>query len=97
MPNINTFLATLRRPKLLVRAARHGLADYDRKRDLARLTGQSHKSATSTIVENLIAQEEQLEEVRKSGEATYRVTQHIELLVALIAECRLLPKPAQGT
>lgn len=94
MPNLDAVLSTLRRPKILVRAARHGLSDYDRKRDLARLTGQSPRSSTPTIVENLVAQEEQLEEVRTSGDATYRVARHIELLVALMAECRLLPKPA---
>ncbi len=93
MTNTNSILATLRRPKLLVRAARHGLSDYNRKRDLARLTGQSPRAHTKTIVENLIVQEEHLEEVRKSGDATYRVSRHIELLVALMAECRLLPKP----
>lgn len=92
MPNIHSFLATLRRPRLLVRAARHGLADYNRKRDLARLTGQSTRANSATIVENLIAQEEHFEEVRKSGDATYRAAQHIELLVALMAECRLLPR-----
>ncbi|MEM9583151.1 MAG: DUF6477 family protein [Pseudomonadota bacterium] len=94
MSKINSIASSLRRPKLLVRAARHGLADYNRKRDLARLTGQNPRARSSTIVENLIVQEEQLEEGRKSGDRTYRVARHIELLVALMAECRLLPKPA---
>lgn len=92
MKNIESFLSTLRRPRLLVRAARHGLGDYNRKRDLARLTGQSPKVSTKAIVENLIAQEEVLEESRQTGDAAYRPSQHIALLVALIAECRLLPR-----
>lgn len=94
MSKIHSIASSLRRPKLLVRAARHGLADYNRRRDLGRLTGQNPRSRSSTIVENLIAQEQQLEAGRQSGDRTYRVAKHIELLVALMAECRLLPKPA---
>lgn len=92
MPDLNTVLSTLRRPRLLVRAARLGLADYNRKRDLARLTGQNPRSTTKTIVENLIAQEEHLEETRQSKDSNYRPAHHVELLVALMAECRLLPR-----
>ncbi|MEM6408062.1 MAG: DUF6477 family protein [Pseudomonadota bacterium] len=92
MSQLDGFLATLRRPRLLVRAARHGISDYNRKRDLTRLTGQNPSKSTRAIVEGLIAQEEQLEETRRSGDAAYRPSKHIELLVALIAECRLLPR-----
>jgi hypothetical protein len=93
MPNINALLETLRRPRILVSAARHGLSDYNRKRDLARLTGQSPRRPSASIVESLISQEEELEETRRSGDASYRVAHHIELLVALMAECRLIPRP----
>ena len=37
MSDISTLLANLRRPRLLIRAARHGLCDYRRDRDLRRL------------------------------------------------------------
>lgn len=93
MPNINALLETLRRPRILVSAARHGLSDYNRKRDLVRLTGQSPRRPSASIVESLIAQEEELEETRQSGDASYRVTHHIGLLVALMAEARLIPRP----
>ncbi len=92
MKQLDGFLATLRRPRLLVRAARHGMADYNRKRDLTRLTGQNPSKSTRAIVEQLIFQEEQIEETRRMGDAAYRPSKHIELLVALIAECRLLPR-----
>lgn len=94
MSQQNKILSTLRRPRLLVRAARLALSDYNRTRDLARLTGQSPRSRTSTILSNLIAQEEYMEETRQTGDATYRATKHIEVLVALMAECRLLPRGA---
>lgn len=92
MKDLYGFLANLRRPRILVRAARHGLGDYNRKRDLSRMTGQSTKTRSAAIVENLIAQEEQLEEFRITGDSTYRSAKHIELLVAIMAECRLLPR-----
>lgn len=92
MKDLYGFLANLRRPRILVRAARHGLGDYNRKRDLARMTGQSTRTRSAAIVENLIAQEEQLEETRLAGDSTYRAAKHVELLVALMAECRLLPR-----
>ncbi len=96
MPNIEAFLAKLRRPKILVSAARHGLSDYNRKRDLVRLTGQSPRRPSTSIVESLISQEEEIEETRRSGDASYRVSHHIELLVALMAECRLIPRSVQS-
>ncbi|WP_240794004.1 DUF6477 family protein [Pseudorhodobacter turbinis] len=37
MSDISTILANLRRPRLLIRAARHGIQDYRRDRDLRRL------------------------------------------------------------
>lgn len=96
MPNIDALLTTLRRPRILVSAARHGLSDYNRKRDLARLTGHSPRGASTRIVESLLSQEEELEEIRRSGDASYRVAHHIELLVALMAECRLIPRRVPG-
>jgi hypothetical protein len=38
----------------------------------------------------LISSEERLEETRLSGDATYSIAQHIEVLIALIAEASLL-------
>ncbi len=37
MSDIHTLLAELKRPRLLIRAARLGLAQYNRTRDLRRL------------------------------------------------------------
>ncbi len=38
MTDFRAILATLRRPRLLIRAARLGMEDYRRDRDLGRLT-----------------------------------------------------------
>ena len=40
MTDLATILAALRRPKILIRAARAGVADYRRERDLKRLLRQ---------------------------------------------------------
>ncbi len=82
-------LADLRRPRLLVNAARHGLAGYRRDRDLRRLI--SDALPPETAVPRLMCEEERLEETRRAGDAAYSVMRHIEVLSALIAEARLLP------
>ncbi len=92
MTDINSALARLRRPRLLVRAARHGLSEYNRKRDLTRISGQSGHKESNALVANLIEQEEQIESTRRAGDAAYSIARHIEVLVALMAECQLLPR-----
>jgi Family of unknown function (DUF6477) len=88
MPDPRTLLATLRRPRLLMRAARFGLAEYRRERDLRRfVSGTASPEAT---VSSLISVEARLEETRVAGEAGYSVARHIEVLIALLAEAQLL-------
>lgn len=82
--------ANLRRPKLLIRAARLGLCDYRRERDLRRLLGQS--PSADRAVAQLVSAEEELEQDRRAGLAAYSVSRHIEVLIALISEAGLLPR-----
>ncbi|BAQ69260.1 hypothetical protein JMM63_01065 [Rhodovulum sulfidophilum] len=83
-------LATLCRPRLLVRAARFGLADYRRDRDLVRLMQGRMPGSARTVLNWLIEQEERMEEIRQSGDAGYSIARHVELLIALVAEARLI-------
>ena len=92
MTDIMGVLSNLRRPKLLVRAARHGMMDYDRKRDLRRIAGSAPVNNANALIAHLVDQEDQIETTRQSGCATYSIVKHIEILVALMYECRLLPK-----
>lgn len=94
MTDPTTFLASLRRPKLLIRAARFGLADYDRTRDLGRLLHLPVAPSPHVAVGRLIEAEALLEESRKTGGAGYRPTRHVEVLIALIAEALLIARPA---
>lgn len=88
MTDCSTLLATLRRPRLLMRAARFGMAEYRRERDLRRyVTGTASPEDTVT---SLMSVEARLEATRIAGDAAYSVARHIEVLIALLAEAQLL-------
>ncbi len=90
MTDFRSLLAELRRPRLLIRAARCGIMDYRRDRDLKRLVAGT--PSPERAVPRLLAEEELLEQTRKSGEASYSAMRHIEVMIALMAEVRLLPR-----
>ncbi len=90
MTDFTTALAALRRPKILIRAARAGVVDYRRERDLKRIL-RSATAGTERTFGTLMAEEDRLETNRTTGEATYNLQRHIAVLTALIAEARLLP------
>ena len=89
MPANKPSLANLRRPRLLVRAARAGVADYKRSRDLTRLTQVPATARPDRVLSALVAEEERVEETRRAGHISYSFVRHIELLVALIADSQL--------
>ena len=88
MTSATSALSKLRRPRLLIRAARHGVAEYDRAAGLARLLDIANASDPDAQLSALLAAEADAEASRKAGAATYSVTRHIELLVALMGEAR---------
>ena len=90
MTDIRTILANLRRPRLQIRAARFGLEDYRRDRDLRRLVKESVNP--DKVLPELLAEEARLEQIRRTGDLNYPVARHVEVLVALMAEVNLLPR-----
>lgn len=92
MSNLTDLLRAVRRPKILIRAARAGVADYRRERDLKRLL-PGHRPAPRQAIGSLLAEEDRLEAIRNGGGATYNIQRHVALLTAIIAEARLLPAP----
>jgi hypothetical protein len=88
MTDCRTLLETLRRPRLLMRAARFGLGEYRRERDLRRYVATA--ASPEDTVSSLISVEARLEATRVSGDAGYSVASHIEVLIALLAEAQLL-------
>lgn len=92
MTTTNNMLKTLRRPRLLVRAARFGLSEYNRDKDLNKLMKTTATPTPAQAVDGLLATEAQLEDTRKSGDASYSCARHVEVLIALLAELQLLPR-----
>lgn len=95
MTDLLSLVSDLRRPKLLIRAARAGLCDYNRNRDLKRLMRLASPPSPDRAVKALMAEEERLEDTRRAGNASYNLTRHIEILIAMMAEARLLPRRAE--
>jgi hypothetical protein len=85
-------LTGLRRPQLLIRAARLGLSEYRRDRDLKRLLAS--EPAPDRSIPALLTEEEKLEATRQRGDAAYSVSRHIEVMIALMGEVSLLPRPS---
>ncbi|MFN4153436.1 MAG: DUF6477 family protein [Paracoccaceae bacterium] len=88
MSDFRALLTDLRRPRLLMHAARFGVSDYRRERDLKRLIDLP--SSPETTVRQLLSQEGKLEQNRQRGDAAYSISRHIEVLIALLAESRLV-------
>lgn len=78
-----TDLARIRRPRILLLAARRGLELYQRTRDLPRLVGDAPDAFSA-----LVAAEGEADAARRAGRQDYRVKLHLELLIALLAEAR---------
>ncbi len=96
MTDFRNLLSDLRRPALLLRAARFGLTDYQRDRDLKRLLRESAAGGPEKNLPRLLHEENMLEEIRRAGDARYSLTRHIEVLIALLGEANLLPKSQQN-
>ena len=92
MSDITSILNAMHRPKLLLQAARFGLRDYNRERVLKRLTKSSAAPSPNRALNALIPVEANLEDARRSGDATYNVSRHVEVLIALLAELTLMTR-----
>ena len=89
MTLLDSPLATLYRPRLLMSAARFGLSGYDREAVLPRLFGGDLPAPGRGCIDVLVAREAACERARQGCEATYSIADHVELLTALVAETRL--------
>ncbi len=90
-PQLGQRLSQLRRPKLLIHAARLGQSEYRRERDLKRLGGQGMQP--HAVVAHLLDVERDIEAERQSGTAGYSIARHIEVLIAVLAEARIFTTP----
>ena len=83
-------LRKLRRPRLLIRAARTGTVEYNRNRDLRRVLRSEDMPGPAKSVPRLIDLEAEQEQLRTDARGSYSPSRHIEILIALMGEARLL-------
>ncbi|MGB7317310.1 MAG: DUF6477 family protein [Planktotalea sp.] len=88
MLDIQTQIARLKRPPLLVNAARFGLKDYRRKTHLPRILQGPVPAKNHAVLVTLCDMESHLNSLRKTRDAAYSAARHVEVLIALIAEAR---------
>ncbi len=90
MEDVLTTLSRLNRPKLLVRTARHGIEDYNRMAHLRRLLKSEHVPGPGQAILALLELEAMTDQMRLDKRAEYSVARHVELIVALMCEARIL-------
>ena len=90
MSEILDRLDALRRPRLLIRAARIGAEDYRRDVYLPRLLGQGALPRSNAPLHRLMEIEDGLNASRRAGEAGYSAIRHVEVMIAVIPEARVL-------
>lgn len=90
MQDILGRVESLKRPPLLVRAARFGIDDYNRAGQLPRLLRCLSTPRSGEAILRLLDLEADLEDQRVERAAEYSVARHVEVIIALMAEARLL-------
>lgn len=83
-------LTRLKRPKLLVRAARIAAQSYRREHHLRPILGSSHLPRHAVALLRLSEIEAEMNAWREMRKADYSVTRHVNVLMALMAESRLV-------
>ncbi|NUH64133.1 hypothetical protein HTT03_02295 [Sulfitobacter sp. S0837] len=90
MQDLLTMLNKLHRPRLLMRAAKIGADEYGRATHLPRLLGFGVLPRHATALLKLIELEAELNTQRKSGDASYSLLRHVDVLIAMVGEARFL-------
>lgn len=90
MQDILTMLNALRRPRLLIRAARFGADEYRRDRHLQRILGYGALPRTAQALISLMDLERVLDDQRRADDAAYSLVRHVDILIAMVGEARLL-------
>lgn len=90
MQDLLSMISSMRRPAMLIRAARFGVSDYDRTRHLPRLLGRTAPPRSGAAVLRLLELEAEWEDRRKGKAADYSVSRHLDILIALLGEARVL-------
>lgn len=90
MQDVLTMMSTLTRPRLLIRAARIGADDYRRDKHLQRVLGYGRSLRNAEALLKLIELEVGINQMRDDGDASYSLVQHVDILIAMMGEARIL-------
>jgi hypothetical protein len=88
--DILTMLTVLKRPRLLMRAARIGAEEYRRDRHLQRILGYGSAPRPAPALLKLMEMEAAINTQRISDDASYSLVRHVDILIAMMGEARLL-------
>ncbi|MDP5086987.1 MAG: DUF6477 family protein [Yoonia sp.] len=100
MLDLHTRIAQLKRPNLLARAARFGVDDYRRTVHLRRLLGSDPLPRHGAALMQLLDREAEMNALRLARSGSYSPAIHVEILIAILGEARLLratAMPASGS
>jgi len=81
-----------RRPKILLSAVRQACKFYSRDRDLSKIIHTIGRIDSTRLSERLLDKEECLDQARRTGCASYNLSKHIQVLVALVEEIKLIKR-----
>lgn len=84
----STPLAGIRRPRILIEAARIGGRKYRRKTALNQIFKAKRPQSQNALILALRDRESEIEQLRQLGDGTYRAQKHVQILTALIVENR---------
>ncbi|WP_375227659.1 DUF6477 family protein [Roseobacter sp. S98] len=90
MQDVLSMLHALRRPRLLMRAARIGADDYRRSTHLPRLLGYGNLPRHAASLLRLMEIEAGLNTQRLNGDTAYSLVRHVDVLIAMLGEARVL-------
>ena len=90
MQDVLSMLNTVKRPRLLMRAARIGAQDYRRTVHLSRLLGYGNLPRHGAALMKLMEIESELNAQRKAKESAYSLLRHIDIMIAIVGEAHIL-------
>ncbi|MFD3189137.1 DUF6477 family protein [Sedimentitalea sp. HM32M-2] len=90
MQDLMSMLNSLRRPQLLIRAARYGAQEYRRDRHLQRLLGYGTLPRPAAAIMRLMEIERTLDDQRREDDAGYSLPRHVDVLIAMMGEAQLM-------
>ena len=90
MHDVLSMLHALRRPALLMRAARIGAEDYRRAVHLPRQLGFGALPRHGAAILRLMEVEAELNRLRVAKDAGYSLIRHVDVLIAMVGEARIL-------